>query len=82
MSESIEWFRENQAFSPLYDLAPPHPLPCQQVDSISESSGVSPTELTEGGGGGEGGSGGGAKSSDCEKAWSSIYHSILSDKTY
>ncbi len=26
MSESIEWFVEDQTFSPLYDLAPPHPL--------------------------------------------------------
>ncbi len=48
----------------------PHPL---TPSTPSQSSYVSPVELTEGGGGG-----GGAGSYDGEKAWSSINHSILS----
>jgi hypothetical protein len=36
---------------------------------------VSPVELTDGRGGGPG-----AKSYDCEKAWSSIHHSILVER--
>ncbi len=48
-SESIIKY---QAFSPSYDLGPPPP-PCrQQVISHSQSSCVSPVELTDGRGGG------------------------------
>jgi hypothetical protein len=38
--ESIEWFIEDLAFSPSYDLAPPPPLPFsrEQVVSLSQSS--------------------------------------------
>jgi hypothetical protein len=64
------------AFSRSYDVAPPPTLSCQQVVSVSQSSCVSPVELTDGIGGEEGG--GGAKTYDGEKAWSSINHSILS----
>ncbi len=37
--ESIEWFIEDQTFSPSHDLAPPNPLPLsrQQVVSLSQS---------------------------------------------
>ncbi len=60
-SESIEWFIEDQAFL--------------QVVSFSQSSCVSPVELTDGRGGGRG-----TKSYDLEKAWPSINYSILSDQ--
>ncbi len=69
-AENIEWFIEDQAFSP-----PSPPLFRQQDVSLSQSSSVPPVELTYGRGGG---GGGGAKSYDGEKAWSSINHSILS----
>jgi hypothetical protein len=52
----------------------PSPSP---VSKLSSSSCVSPVELTDGR---RGGSGGGARSYDAEKAWSYIYHSILSKK--
>ncbi len=54
--------REGQpdAFSPLYDLAPPpppspNPLFRQQIVSLAQSSCVSPVELTDGRGQGQGG---------------------------
>jgi hypothetical protein len=47
----------------------------QQVTSLSQSSYVSPFELTDGR---EGGAGRGAESYFREKAWSSINHSIFS----
>jgi hypothetical protein len=76
-TESIECFIQDQAFSPLFHLAPPSPLPPlyrQQAVSLSQSSCVSSVELTDGRGGGRG-----AKSSyDDKKAWTSIHHSILS----
>jgi len=56
----------------------PPPPSRQQVGSLSQSSCVSPVELTddkregEGAGGGRGG--GGAKLYDGEKGWSSIKH--------
>jgi hypothetical protein len=57
-------------------LAHPH-LSCQQDAALSQSSCVSPVELTDGRGGrGERG----AKSYDSEKAWSSINHTILSGR--
>ncbi len=34
-SESIEWCLEDQAFSPSYDLTPPHPLPLGSTVSFS-----------------------------------------------
>jgi hypothetical protein len=46
--ESTELFIEDQAFSQLYDLAPP-PLSRQQVVFPSQYSCVSPVELTDGG---------------------------------
>ncbi len=49
-SESIEWFIEDQTFSPSYDLAPPPP-PLVSKLSPSQSSCVSPVELTDGRGG-------------------------------
>jgi hypothetical protein len=66
--ESIKWFIEDQTFSPLYDSAPlpspsnPHPPSRQQVVSLSQSSYVSPPELTD-----WRRMGGGAKSYDDEK---------------
>ncbi len=77
-SQSIEWFLEDKAFLLSYDLDPPFypvPLPRQQV-SLSPSVSDPPVELTVARGA-EGGRNG-AKSYDCEKAWSSINHSILS----
>ncbi len=64
--ESMEWFIEDLAFSPSYDLAP------------RLSSCVSPVELTDRRERRGWGSGGGSKSYDGEKAWSSINLSILS----
>jgi hypothetical protein len=55
----------------------PAPISRLQVVSLSQSSYVSPVELTNGRGGR---SEGGAKSYDHEKAWSSIYYPILSGK--
>jgi hypothetical protein len=52
------------------------PISRQQDVSLSQSSCVSPVELTVRRGGGGRGDGGGAKAYDGEKAWSSIYHSI------
>ncbi len=45
--DSIQWFIEDQVFSPSYDLAslPTHP-PSQKVVFLSQSSSVSPVELT------------------------------------
>jgi hypothetical protein len=57
----------------------PHPLSCQQVVCLSQSSCVSLVELTDRR---EVGVGGGAKPCDGEKAWPSINHSILSGCTY
>ncbi len=46
--ESIfECFIQDQAFSLLNDLAPPPPLSYQLVVSLSQSSCVSPVELTD-----------------------------------
>jgi hypothetical protein len=75
LRESIELSIDDQAFLRLYDSASIPPLSRLQVVSLSQSSCMSPVELTDGKG-----VGGwrGAKSYDCEKYWSSIYHSILS----
>ncbi len=54
----------------------PSPLSSKQIVSLSQSSCVSPVELT--GRWGKGWYGGGAKSYDIEKAWSLINHPILS----
>jgi hypothetical protein len=67
---------ENQACSPLYNLAPPPPLPPTSPVSLSRSSFLSPVELTDGRGWVGGGRG--AKSYDGERAWCSINHLILS----
>ncbi len=51
----------------------PSPLSRKQAVFLSQSTCVSPVELTDGrGGGGAGGSGRGDKSNDREKAWPSI----------
>ncbi len=77
---SIELFMEDQAFFPLRcRMAPRPPLSPfrrQQVVSFSQTSCVTPVELTDEreGGGGDGGRG--AKSYHCEKAWSSINQSL------
>ncbi len=65
------WIREDQAFSPSYDLAPfPYPPPpLQQVVSLSQPFCVSPVTGEEGEG---------AKSDDGENAWFSIIHLLLS----
>jgi hypothetical protein len=73
---------EDQAFPLSYDLAPrpaPFPLSRQQAFLFSQSSCVSPVDLTDGRGGG--GCGEGAKSNDGEKAWSSIklQYSLITD---
>jgi hypothetical protein len=50
-SESIELFIKDQAFLWSYESAPPHPLSPlsrEQVVSLSQSSHVSPVELTDG----------------------------------
>jgi hypothetical protein len=53
----------------------PAPSPPLTIDSLSQSSCVSPSSLLKG----EGGRGRrGAKANDNEKAWPSINHSILS----
>ncbi len=77
-TESIEWSIEDQAFSQSHYFAPPPPFPLshQQVVSLSQSSSVSPVELTDRRVGERNGEG--AKSYDSEKAWSSINHLILS----
>ncbi len=75
--ESIEWFIEDQGFSPwLYDLAPP-PSPPPLLSPVSKlyrrhtgSLRMIDNLLT--------GERGGARSHDREKAWSSLNHSILS----
>ncbi len=46
-AESSEWFIEDQAFLRSYDSAPRPPPPLQQVASLSQSSFVSPVELTD-----------------------------------
>ncbi len=73
-AESIKGFIEDQAFSPSYDLAPASPSHVSTV-SLSQSSCVSPVELSDGRGGGGSGR---SQSYDRQKAWSSINHSILS----
>jgi hypothetical protein len=74
-AESVEWFIEEQTFSPSYDMTRP-PLSLQQVVSLSQSCCVSLVELTYGKR--AGGVGGGAKSYDGENSWSFINHSIHS----
>ncbi len=65
-AESIKWFREDQAFSPSCDLAPPppHPLTLSAASCLSFSvfMCVACQAFWRGGGGG-------AKSYDGEKAW-------------
>ncbi len=62
--ESIEWFIEDQAFAPRHPLTP---SPVSKL-SLSQSSCVSPVELTVWRGEGDG-----AKSYDREIVWSSIH---------
>jgi hypothetical protein len=85
-AESIEWFIEDQAFSPSYDFAPPPPPPPSPASklSLSQSSWVHKnctccrsSLLT-----GDGARGWDrAKAYDGENAWFSINHSILSALT-
>ncbi len=68
--ERIEWFLEDQAFSPSYDFAPPqtHPLPsscCLSFSVFLCVAGRAWGVVAD-------------KSYDGEKAWYSINHSILS----
>ncbi len=75
--ENIEWFVEDQAFSPSYDSAPPHPLPPPLPSASCLSFSVflcGGREYT----GWRGGAGGATKSYDGKKAWSFKNHSILS----
>jgi hypothetical protein len=75
--ESVEWFIEDQAFLQSFDSAPrPPPLPpIPSASCLSFSVFLCVTsELTDGRGGG---GWRGAKSYDREKAWPSIYHSLL-----
>ncbi len=71
-AKSVEWFIEDQIFSPSSDLAPPPPSFLSFSIFLCVAA---PVEITDGR---EGGRGGGAKSQDDEKAWSSINQSILS----
>ncbi len=63
-AESIEWFIEDQAFSPSYDLAPPPPPPPLPLVS---STGDTPETEKEGGADCVA-----IKSYDSKKAWPSI----------
>ncbi len=47
--EGIEWFTEDKAFAPSYDLASSSPISRQQVVSLFHSSFMSPVVLTGGG---------------------------------
>ncbi len=81
-AKSIEWFIEDQAFLLSYDLAPPPRPPSlystvSKRVSLSQSSCVSPVELTDGEG-----RRGWVGSHNSKKAWSSINYSILSALQY
>jgi hypothetical protein len=67
--ESIKWFKEDQPFSPPFDLAHPSSRKLRKRNN-----------LLMGGGGGDAGRG--AKLYDAEKVWYSIKHSILSGYNY
>ncbi len=77
-AKSVEWFIEDQAFLPSYDLAPPTPLSHPRVSKLSLYLSFPlcrRLSLIDGEGSG------GAKSHDAEKAWSSIInHSIPSGR--
>ncbi len=70
MSESIERYIEDEAFSLSYDLAPPPTFSCKQVVSLSQHSRVSSVELSDW----RGGEGVEEKPNNGEKAWPSINH--------
>jgi hypothetical protein len=73
--DNIELFMEDQAFSLSYELAPNPPPPLlfrQEIVPLSQSTCVSPVELTDKGGGGRG-----AKSYGSDKVWSSLNNFIL-----
>ncbi len=76
IAESIEWFTEDQASSPWYDLAPPPPSPISTVNSTGDTHEdlhvERDTTCCQEGGRGI------AKSYVGKKAWSSINHLILS----
>jgi hypothetical protein len=77
--ESIGWIREDQPFSPSYDLAPPPAptpsSPARKLDRRHTGGLRKRDNLLMGE---RGGCGGGARSLDIEKAWSSINHEIFS----
>ncbi len=79
--ESIKGFLEDQAISPLFDLAPhpsPRPrFPVSKLDRRNTGRYEKERQLADGRLG-AGGGGGGARSYADEKAWSSVNHSILS----
>ncbi len=68
---AVVWFGSSPNPSP----SRPRPPSVSCLVSLSQSSCISPVELTDGRGGR---GGGGAKSNDDEKAWSPINHSIFS----
>jgi hypothetical protein len=76
-TRGIEWFIEDQAFSTMYDIAPPPlPHPILSASCLSFSVFLCVASRAELKAEGEG-DGGGGKSFDVEKIWSSINHSIL-----
>ncbi len=78
-AEIIEWFIEDQAFSPSYGLTPPPPPPFPARPAIHSKTEKERQLITDGRGGAGGRGRGGAKSHNCKKAWSSINRSIISD---
>ncbi len=75
-----EWFIEDQAFLPLYDLAPP-PLPHPLSHQLPLFLNLPVCRWSSLWMGERGGGGRGAKSYDGEKEWSSNKHSIRSGIT-
>ncbi len=76
MPESIEWFIEDQAFSPSYDLAPPAPPLPSSVSKLSLFLRLPVCRRTGGGRGW-----GRSQIIRRQEAWSSINHSILFDRS-
>ncbi len=76
LSESVEWFIENQPFSLLCNLAPSPPLPSSPVSKLAPFLSLPVgrrSSFPKGVG-----DGGGAKSYYGEEAWSPVNNSILS----
>ncbi len=78
-SESIEWLIEDQDFSPSWFGSLPPPSPSSKLSLFLSLPLFRRSSILTG----EGGGGGwGAKLYDCENAWSSLNHSILSTYSY